>query len=325
MTKFSLFLFPVVAVFMQRGQQPMLFGIKWGLIIGVAISMLFSFFRLLAVYAMNGELLRASEYALNMHTSYLALLIILATIIFFYERRTLGKFHWFFYPYLLLALFSIINLRSLGAIVCIGVIFTAVPLWYAFKKQKKRWLFIFPAYALGLLLLTYVSPQIKNDLNTSKERTATWMASPEQFLLDNKNDLESNTVRLVAWTLSYRAISEHPLGVGVGDKWDELEFYYRGKGFTFYVYKKLNVHNQFLESGIAIGIPGVLLLLVAFMQALIISWRKNQVIYFLIFLCLLTSNLFESMLERSVGVITLAMMIFVLIQTLKQAEAQNER
>jgi len=317
MTKFSLFLFPALALFMNKGHKPLLYGLKWGLIIGSAVSMLFSISRFAIVYLTEGEILTGSPFALNMHTSYLALLFIVSSIFVFYERKNLGRFELLWIPYIVIALVSVVLLRSLGAIVCLAAIAAAVPIWYALKMKKKRWLLALPAYALILFLMIMASPELKNDVSTTWSRTSSWVASPEQFLLDNKNNLESNTVRLVVWTLSTRAILDNPFGVGIGDKWESLEYYYRGKGFTFYVYKELNVHNQFLESGVSIGIPGILLLLIGLIQALRLAWRHGLAPYFLVFLCLMVSFLFESMLERSVGAILLGIMSLAIIQQAK--------
>jgi hypothetical protein len=322
MTKFSLLLFPLLALFMKQGQKLVLLGLKWGLIIGAGISMSFSLVRFAIEYLTEGNMLMASDFAVNMHTSYLALIFIVASILFFFETSIPKKLKWMRIVYLLLALVSVVFLRSMGAVVCLAMLSIALPLWYAFKRKKKRWLLIFPTYGLLLTAMIWISPQLSNDVTTTTSRIKSWQQSPEQFLEENQNSPESNTVRLVVWTLASQAIITHPFGAGIGDKWDLLKFHYNGSGFNYYVKKKLNVHNQFLESGVAIGIPGILLLLFAFVQALRLSWRKNKAGYFLIFLCILVSLLFESMLERSVGVILLGIMTMALIQSVKEEETQ---
>ncbi len=81
------------------------------------------------------------------------------------------------------------------------------------------------------------------------------------------------TLRLGVWECALEAVKESPLfGNGTGDANDILLEKYREKKFLLAEYMKLNAHNQYLQSYLMHGVPGVIvilsLLFVPFYQAL---------------------------------------------------------
>ena len=73
---------------------------------------------------------------------------------------------------------------------------------------------------------------------------------------------ESSEVRVLVWSSTLDLISKNWLfGTGTGDIKDELLNDYKQKGFTGALEKKLNSHNQYLQTFAAIGIFGFLSLL----------------------------------------------------------------
>lgn len=116
-----------------------------------------------------------------------------------------------------------------------------------------------------------------------------------------KDDPRSTAIRLHVWAAAGSLIRESPLwGYGTGDVKDVLIRRYAEHGLTPAVEKKLNAHNQFLQSWVALGLPGFLLLL---LMLPVSSWRFRKGIAFSGFLLLTTFNfLVESMLETQSGV-----------------------
>lgn len=332
MTKLSYLAFPLFILFIRSGFDLIMKGIRWGLIIGSFISMTFSFIRAFVEEggALSGVAYNTNLYGLNMHPSYLALLFIIACAFLWQEKLNWRASLLVKVGYTGLVVLSMFYLRSLGAFVCVAAIMCAFPVWQALKKRNWKWLLILPVYGVVFVLGLKSSAKIENDVNTSLNRLKVWNKSSEQFLLDNKNNLESNTVRLVTWTLSSRLVKEHPFGVGIGDVKDELEVSYRGYGYTYYAYNNLNPHNQFLQTGIAIGWIGIAILFVFLMLMLYYTFRANHLALFLASLCIFVSCLFESMLERQVGVILtgiLTMYIAFYIRSLGNAKlnvSENE-
>ncbi|HEX7844179.1 MAG TPA: hypothetical protein VF476_00180, partial [Chitinophagaceae bacterium] len=79
---------------------------------------------------------------------------------------------------------------------------------------------------------------------------------------------------------------------------------YRGNGSaTDKGYLGYNTHNQFLESLLKNGIPGVIVFLAIFVGLLSMAWQKRKGGRLFILLLLLTYACIESVLETQYGII----------------------
>jgi O-antigen ligase len=315
-TKLSFLLFPLLAMFMTSGFKIAAAGFKWGFIIGSGISMLFSLSRaVIAEGGFSGDAFHASVYGLNMHASYLALIFVFACILLFTDQSSstwqktkafqIGK-----WSYLAVTVVSIFYLRSLGAFVCVAAIFGVLPIWKSVKSRNWKWLLTLPAYGLLFFIGLKSSPRISNDVNASINFLSVWSESPQKFIENNVNNIESNTVRLVVWTISFNMIADNPFGVGMGDENDLLSREYYKHKYTGYAERNLNPHQQFLQTGISIGWIGIILLTILFVQLIVVAYRTESLALFLGAICISVSCLFESMLERQVGVIFLSILVF---------------
>ena len=92
-----------------------------------------------------------------------------------------------------------------------------------------------------------------------------------------------------------------PFGVGTGDTNDELVKRYREDNMTYVLKKELNAHNQYLQTFLALGILGILLLLAHFIIPLIYAVKYRQWVYIIFIITILLNFLVESMLERRDG------------------------
>ncbi|MDG1332151.1 MAG: O-antigen ligase family protein [Crocinitomicaceae bacterium] len=310
-TRLSFLIFPVLAILMSRGLKPARLGLKWGFILGSGISMLFSFFR--AVFTeggFSGDAFQSNVYGVNMHASYLALIFLFACALLFMDKSNSKLIKISKWAFLGLTVVSLFYLRSLGAFVCVAAIFTAVPIWKALKTRNWKWLLTLPLYGLIFFLGLKSSPKISNDVEASLTSMSVWSESPSQFIKNNVNNIESNTVRLVVWTVSTNMIVANPFGVGLGDESDLLMREYYKHGYSGYAERRLNPHQQFLQTGISIGWLGIITLFVLFISLIIASFRTGDLALFIGAICISVSCLFESMLERQVGVIFLSMLVF---------------
>jgi O-antigen ligase len=105
-------------------------------------------------------------------------------------------------------------------------------------------------------------------------------------------------------------IIDNPFGVGLGDEKDLLVREYYKHGYTGYAERRLNPHQQFLQTGISIGWLGMITLLILFISIIVASFRTGNLALFIGAICISVSCLFESMLERQVGVIFLSILVF---------------
>lgn len=310
-TRLSFLIFPILALAMSRGSKFVQLGLKWGFILGSGVSMLFSLIRAVSIEGgFSGNAFHANVYGVNMHASYLALIFIFACALLFTDKSTskvikIGK-----WAFLGLTIISIFYLRSLGAFVCIAAIFMVLPIWKTLKTRNWKWLLTLPLYALIFFVGLKSSDRISNDVAASLNHVSTWSKSPSKFIESNVNNIESNTVRLVVWTISTNMIIQNPLGVGLGDENDLLMREYYKHGYSGYAERRLNPHQQFLQTGISLGWFGMIILFVLFIVLIIASFKTESLALFIGAICISVSCLFESMLERQVGVIFLSILVF---------------
>jgi O-antigen ligase len=148
-------------------------------------------------------------------------------------------------------------------------------------------------FAGGLALFPFASGRISETREALQTR-----------VLPGSEGIKSTGDRVLILQASVRLVGEHPLfGVGTGDVKDELIREYTRIGFTKGIEGKLNAHNQYLQTFIALGIPGFILLVSLLLLPSILAAKGKQYLY-LSFLILFSLNLlFESMLERQAGVV----------------------
>lgn len=120
----------------------------------------------------------------------------------------------------------------------------------------------------------------------------------------DKTSEESSTVRVLVWKSSAEVISNNPLtGTGTGDAKDALLEVYQREGMTGAYKHQLNSHDQFLQTFVAIGVPGFLALLLSFIIPLSMAIRRRNSIYLVFLLLVFINFITESMLETQAGVI----------------------
>jgi O-antigen ligase len=115
---------------------------------------------------------------------------------------------------------------------------------------------------------------------------------------------ESNSERLVVWHAALEVIKENPFfGVGTGDVKDVLLEEYRKENKLGVYNMRLNAHNQYLQTYIALGIPGLLLLICMLIIPGWMALRRFDVVCFAFLAVFAFNILVESMLEVQAGVI----------------------
>ena len=138
----------------------------------------------------------------------------------------------------------------------------------------------------------------------SAQRFEETKAAIEQTDINAEEIASSSGERLLIWWYSFEITNDNLLfGVGTGDVKDKLLDKYREKQMYNALGLKLNAHNQYLETTLALGVIGlIVLLLILVLPAMYGMERKHYLL--LIFLILIAFNfLFESMLETQAGVV----------------------
>lgn len=174
---------------------------------------------------------------------------------------------------------------------------TIVSIWIIFDIfiiEKRKIVSLITLFLISILYITIFnlnqfSGRYYNAIDKMSDKTTT-----------NQPNENSMSQRKFIYLNSLNIILEKPLfGYGTGDVKQTLNKLYNKEQTNFKSY--LNAHDQFLQTSIALGLIGLILLLLVFI--LPITNMFNQKEYFLvtIFLLIVAGFLFESMLEREMG------------------------
>ena len=131
----------------------------------------------------------------------------------------------------------------------------------------------------------------------------------------DKTDAESTAVRILIWKESVKLIENNTLfGTTAGDANDKLVEAYEREGLAGALRKKLNAHNQFLQTFIGTGIIGFILLLLMTVGAMIYGFIKKNHILSLFSTLMIFNFLVESMLQAQAGFVFFVFFICILTQ-----------
>lgn len=113
---------------------------------------------------------------------------------------------------------------------------------------------------------------------------------------------ESSSERLVVWRIAIKqSVQNLPFGVGTGDVPDTLVEQYKLQGYKELYIDRLNPHNQFLQTFLAIGLLGLFSIILYFGIPFYNSIMQKKLL-FMGFLCIVMPNLLtESMFETGAG------------------------
>ncbi|MES2568220.1 MAG: O-antigen ligase family protein [Bacteroidota bacterium] len=157
----------------------------------------------------------------------------------------------------------------------------------------------------GLILTLILSIAVAYKLfPTPFERIKTALKVTSSTEMIDKTDAESTAVRILIWKESVKLIKENfVFGATAGDANDKLVESYEREGLAGALRKKLNAHNQFLQTFIGTGLIGFILLFLMTVGALIYGVLKKNYILTLFSVLIIFNFLVESMLQAQAGFI----------------------
>jgi O-antigen ligase len=165
--------------------------------------------------------------------------------------------------------------------------------------RRKEWLkgFIFAAIAVttfSLLLMAF--PHALGRVSQAKQD----MASVESAEKSGR----STGDRVLIWKASKEIVRQNFLfGVGTGDVRDKLMEEYQKSDAITAMKNYLNAHDQYMQTFIALGIPGLLLLVYMIVAPAVLCIKRANYIFFAFLFITGFNMFFESMFERQEGVV----------------------
>ncbi|MDD3877740.1 MAG: O-antigen ligase family protein [Bacteroidales bacterium] len=273
-------------------------------VISCFLTSLFLVLRASLLFAQSGksEAFMYDKLSFLFHPSYyamyinFALAVVLHYFTLYYSRLT--KLKVFMYLSLMLYFVIIILLLNSKAVFISTLLIILIWLLVFIKTHK--------AYKFGLFFLFFsiflivtslkLTPQLYDRLFLALKNV-----KPEKGKV---NSWDGTYIRTQIWDCSVGIIKKNFwTGVGTGDVKDELVKSYVAKQLHVIKEKKLNAHNQFLQTFIATGIGGFLSLLIYLLAPLYYSFRgdfKWLSLFLVLIICV--NFLFEAMLETQAGV-----------------------
>jgi O-antigen ligase len=237
---------------------------------------------------------------LTLHPAFISLYLvfcILTLLLPFLERKKDHLFDKAAYSIFLLIFFilMIFLLSARQEMIALLMLFPASLLYYFYRRKRMMTgIAITAAIIVSLVMVLLLVPEARMRL----EKMQSQMEEPYSNEAPN-----SVTMRKVIWESAGEIISAHPWGVGSGDANDALKEKYIEKNLLRPLNENLNAHNQYLQTTIATGIPGLILFIVAMLSALWAAVLKPDYGYLLFLILFLFCIITESMLESEAGVI----------------------
>lgn len=294
--KLSILLFPILlsaekAVAFKK-QKWFGFAFILGAVLHGVYCLLFAIRLYLTQGIMQFTYLPFSKYV---HPTYFSMYIDLAFVFIYYALTEKGKeiilrekiFLYISAPFLLLIL---VLLESK-----MGIIITALLLIVFLAKYFSSRYSIFKTWAMILVLLAII---IAGITKVSRFNALENLLSGKTT---NTASVESNEARVYVWGASSKLIKNSPLiGYGTGDTVALMQQYKQDGQMGIY-HEKLNSHNQYLQTMVAVGIPGILILLANLFIPMFLAIRQKRFVYLMFLLILCVNFLTESMLEQQAG------------------------
>ena len=209
-----------------------------------------------------------------------------------------------------LLILYVIMVNSRAGMLTLYIIEAACTVHFALMRRRWRWA------ALMAVLLAGYTLGMEKALPTHESRVAE--------TIENLTGDEPSDARIEINGGSVDAAKKQPLfGYGVGDYRHCLVDQYDENGWEYGVGAEFNAHNQYMETVLAIGAVGLLLFLAMLAWPLWQAWRHRGKSLFLVLMLtfIIAFNLlFESMLERQMGLMFIGFTLMVITLTVSSEE-----
>ncbi len=304
--KMSLFIFPVVLASIREDVLSIKIARKilFSFVYGVAASMFLCYAFAIYNYIQEGsiEVFYYSRLSFLIHPSYLSMYacFAIAVLLYFSWKKVIrGKRMQMLAMFAVLAFeFFVILLSSKAGILSLLLIIGMYISYLVFSQKRIAKAFI----SGGLLIASFVFLFLL--FPSSATRFAETREAIGQADIHADEIANSSSERIMIWWYVFEITNDNLLGgVGTGDVKDHLLAKYSEKQMMNALQLELNAHNQYLQTLIALGLFGLVVLLLNLILPALYSIEFKHYLY-LIFILLIAFNfLFESMLETQAGVV----------------------
>jgi O-antigen ligase len=332
--KLSFILVPILFSFRPKFNVNLSFPIS-GLSLGIIASSLLGILKAISIYSETKiafSSFTSSNICLDHPTYFAAMTTVSVAGIWFLHKNKFAHFtgNWVFI-YLAFALCMLCLSYAMAGILFLLLVTSWIILRWIYTKIN-RWFFLSLLVVFPILLFFSVTniSGFKDEITNSTEALKSYVADPSKFVVGKNEALSGDQVRLVMWTVSVKAWSKNPWGVGTGNVDEclsrELKLIGQNELATLGDNREIryNPHNQFLQIGLEIGFLGLFIFLFGMMFAIKRGVSTNNWFLILIVSCLLFNSLFESILQRQTGIVFFTFWICLLSVHTNLTREQSE-
>lgn len=301
-SKFPLLLFPLFLATLRIEKDDLIkIAVSFGvgvLALGIILfgKALFDFYK-----DGNTDVFFYASFTRKLHPTYFTVFMNVALIFlleFIYVRaKPFSKvLMWLFFVLFLFGVLEIILASSRMAIIGAGV---SVMYWCIYSVFFRKVISIRSVLLIiGIPVLLFLGI---NKLFSSQNR----FRAIETYVASNvKSDEGSIEARVNIWKASLSLIKENLFtGVGTGDVDEELHKLYVNENLAYALSKNLNMHNQFIQTFVAVGIFGFLLLCSLMIIPGLMALKRGDVLFSSFLLIVFLNCITESFLERQAGML----------------------
>ncbi len=310
-TKMGLLFFSLAAIYIPRTINESKWFSKM-FITSTVLAIVVCFVHSVALFleTRQAQVFAYDSFSFLMHPTYFTMLLNLAFLIHLFINRPLSLSEKIACQVVYFLILTAVVLTSSRAGLVIFFLTSFAFLIYIFRSNLKvvfKQLFIFTislAVLFGAVTLSNPESRFGILMNEAFGRSQASVNIDE-----SKVDINPLSHRMQLWKTAWDLIQKYPLGTGNGDVQDVLVQEYDRTGFEKASEVRYNPHNQYLQTWLAIGIPGLISLLIVFFGN-VIKPRRTPVIYFFLAGVVALNGLFESVLEVQRGVLIFS---FILI------------
>ena len=191
----------------------------------------------------------------------------------------------------------IILLSSKAGIISLIILLIVSVIYVFIKKSSFIIGFILMLFLSCIFIFMKVLPYPAQRLETAGK-----ILQKSDTILKDTN--EGTGERILIWRSSLEIMKNNIFfGVGTGDVKDALIEKYNDNKIQLAIEKKLNAHNQYLQTFITLGLFGFLVLALILLLPLIYAIKQTDYIYIVFLIIMIFNLLVESMFETQAGVI----------------------
>lgn len=250
-----------------------------------------------------------SEPVTGLQSIYVSLLINIAIYIFtwLYLAKPSHPYRYILIPVIIFLFAASFLLASRNLML---VLYTATLIFAFYHIVKKRKYLEGATLIMGMLIGVFLIVKFfPKTINRFRELTYTTFnfqqdgaESHYDMALDSTQWNGANSRRAI-WQCGWQLFRQNPVfGVHLGDKKDRLMEIYREKKFGFAIRTQKNLHNNYLDILVSLGITGLLLFLVSWIiLPLQLLWRKHDMLGSTIILTFTLAMVTENYFDRSLG------------------------